>query len=87
MSHSRTFAALACLLVAAAVIFAQPSPASAQRGAIIGGAVGIGIGAALTRGSPVGIIGGALIGGVVGNEIQKSNRNKRRKDYNRNYRR
>lgn len=86
MSHSRTFAALACLLVAAAVIFAQPSPASAQRGAIIGGAVGIGVGAAVTRGSPAGVIGGALIGGLVGNEIQKNNRNKRRKSYKYNKR-
>ena len=81
MSYSRTFVLLACLLLAAAVIFAQPSPVKAQRGAIIGGAVGIGIGAAVTRGSPAGVIGGALIGGIVGNEIQKGNRHKRRKSY------
>ena len=86
MSHSRTLALLACLLVAAAVIFAQPAPVKAQRGAIIGGAVGIGVGAAVTRGSPAGVIGGALIGGLVGNEIQKNNRNKRRKSYKYNKR-
>ena len=82
-SHSRLLTLLACSLIALATLVGQPSPAKAQRGALIGGAVGMGGGAAVTRGRAGGVIGGALIGGIVGNEIEKSNRNKRRKNYRR----
>ena len=51
---------------------------------MIGGAVGLGVGAVLRRGSAVDVIGGALVGGLIGNEIQKDKRRKRSANYHRN---
>jgi osmotically inducible lipoprotein OsmB len=80
MSRSRLLTLLACALIVLTGFLAQPKPAKAQEGALIGGAIGMGVGAAVTRGRAGGVIGGALIGGVVGNQIQKNNRNKKRKN-------
>ena len=77
-------AILACLAIFAAATLTSKT-AQAQEGALIGGAVGLGVGAALTRGSAAGVIGGALIGGIIGNEIQKDKR--RQQNDNRRYRR
>lgn len=78
--QSRLLTLLACTMIALIGFIAQPTPAKAQEGALIGGAIGMGVGAAVTRGRAGGVIGGALIGGLVGNEIQKNNRNKKRKN-------
>jgi osmotically inducible lipoprotein OsmB len=80
MSRSRLLTLLACALIVLTGFLALPKPAKAQEGALIGGAIGMGVGAAVTRGRAGGVIGGALIGGVVGNQIQKNNRNKKRKN-------
>ena len=82
ISHKRAIALTFGVLIAMTVATVKPEPALAQEGALVGGAIGLGVGAALTRGSAAGVIGGALIGGVVGNEIQKDQRRKKRANYN-----
>jgi len=73
----RSFAKIAALTALSLSIGATAANAGCEgkktTGTVVGGATGGIVGAAVTHGSPIGIIGGAVVGGLAGHTIASSN--------------